>query len=182
MSLISLYKRLSEIESGRLIPASELDWQDEITDALQPEEWPEGVLSEIEASVILVLSQLRTSSGVPFFPSPVAGAHVRAEGASQHSTQGGERLSRATDFYVHWHNADHVLEIARRHPAVGGLGIYDSLMLQGTPGDYCMFHIDTRPQRVPWVGHGREPIEYVLQANEPARYHRLIADMLEAHA
>ena len=182
MGLNRLRHRLLQIDGGRLIPATELEWEDNVTAALQPEEWPGDVLDELEAGVVMVMSDIRTGSRAPMWPSPLTGGHVRTGGNSRHSTHGGERLSDAIDYFVRWADAARVLEVARRHPAVGGLGIYDSMMLNGEPGDHCMFHIDTRQDRVCWVGHGREPVEYVSQLHDPARYHRLIGAMLEAHA
>lgn len=158
--------------------ATELDWNKQITRRLRPEEWPDGVLKQMDAKVIMQLSMLREKTNVPMTPSPVAGAHVRETGNSQHSTQEGTRLSTATDFFVGWINAATVLHEAMAQQGIGGVGIYDKLMLQGTPGDFCMFHIDTRSDDIWWVGTGRDPIEYVYAHQDPDRFHQLIAQMI----
>lgn len=161
--------------------ASDLNWSQKVSKHLNPSEWPGDVLQHMTETVILALSDLRTSTGVPMIPSPVEGAHVRQrECASRHCTQGG-RLSDATDFFVAWQHAPRVLLHAAHQGSIGGLGIYDRLMLRGTPGDFCMFHIDTRTQPVRWVGHGREPVEYVYAHEDPARYYALISRMMESH-
>jgi len=162
--------------------ASELDWSSKVHPNLSRDEWPGDVLEHMTETVILAQSDLRKSSGVPMIPSPVEGAHVRhRECSSRHCTRNGKRLSDATDFFVRWEHAPRVLLYATHQGSIGGLGIYDRMMLRGTPGDFCMFHIDTRNDRVCWVGHGREPVEYVYSHEDPARYHALISRMFEAH-
>ena len=157
--------------------ASELNWQ-EIPN-FSPGEWPAGVLEQMDARVIQVLAAVRQR--LPrthrMDPSPVPGAHVRATGTSRHSTQGG-RLSDATDFFMDWQHAWDALIALQAEPRIGGLGIYTDMMWSGREGDRCMFHIDTRPERVEWVAWrvSRDtPTVYVNKARDPLEYHRIIA-------
>lgn len=168
------------------VAAAELDWQASVTENLQPNEWPDDVLEHMTAGVILELSDLREQVGAPVWPSPVLGAHVRhrtrrAGDGDRHATDNGSRLSDATDFFLRWADAPAYLRHAMRSERIGGIGIYDSMMLDGEPGDHCMMHIDTRPERVMWVGNGREPVEYVLEHSQPKRFYQLISAMLRSN-
>ena len=162
--------------------ATELDWSLKVRERLSRDEWPGDVLDHMTETVILALSDLRKTSGVAMIPSPVEGAHVRHRDCpSRHCTRNGSRLSDATDFFVQWQHAPRVLMCAMHQGSIGGLGIYDRMMLRGVPGDFCMFHIDTRTSPARWVGHGREPVEYVYAHQDPARYHARISRMFEQH-
>lgn len=136
-------------------------------------EWPEGVLEHMEADVIRVLQSIRFAAGYPVIPSPVPGAHVRhSYSGSRHSTKNGTRLSDATDFYCEWPHAQRVWHTILGHPGVGGAGIYTDMMLRGTEGDACMFHIDLRPTRVVWVAWRQDrnsPMNYVYDKAEQQR-------------
>lgn len=165
------------------VAAAELDWQASVTENLQPNEWPDDVLGYMTAGVILELSDLREQVGAPVWPSPVPRAHVREEDSiSRHSLKNGARLSDATDFFLRWADAPAYLRHAMRSERIGGIGIYDSMKFRGGPGTYCMMHIDTRPERVMWVGNGREPVEYVLEHSQPKRFYQLISAMLRSNA
>ena len=165
--------------------ASELDWGREVSPHLKPDEWPENVLDHLEARTVLTLSELREDVKRPAFPSPVYGAHVRhrvrspgASNGDRHATDDDRRLSDATDFFVHWRDAQAYFRAVQRHPKIGGNGVYNRMMLRGTPGDFCMFHVDSRPERVNWVGDGREPVIYVMETAEPRTYFSLLAEMM----
>lgn len=158
--------------------AAELNWSN--IRRLSPTEWPRGVLEHMGARVILALSDARDAlpPSHAFMPSPVVGGHVRTTGntANRHYAGNG-RLSDATDFFVAWPHAWDVLTELQRHPNIGGIGIYTDMMLRGVPGDYCMFHIDMRPNRLLWVGwrESREqPTQYVYHNSAPRMYHRLL--------
>lgn len=153
------------------------EWKKHVTDRLSPEEWPEGVLGGLDATVVVVLSEIRKAVGRSVWPSPVEGAHVRDSGDSRHSTQGGDRLSDATDWFVRWEDAPRFFTAALMHPDTGGVGIYDAMRFREKAGDYCMFHIDLRSDPLVWVGHGRDPVEYVYSSDEPARMYELIHRM-----
>lgn len=143
------------------------------------DEWPAGVLENMNATVILALSKARQA--VPashrMDPSPVPGSHVRKSGTSRHSTFGG-RLSDATDFFTDWAHAWDVHAALQRIPEIGGIGFYTDMMYRGTEGDRAMFHIDTRPERLNWVGWRTDrhsPTVYVYQHRDPLRYHHILA-------
>jgi hypothetical protein len=135
----------------------------------------------MDARVIMALIDAREAlpASHAFTPSPVPEGHVRLTGnpASRHYAGNG-RLSDATDFFVAWPHAWDVLtELQGQH--YGGIGIYTDMMLRGVPGDYCMFHIDLRPNRLLWVGwrDGRDqPTQYVYHNRDPLTYHRLLAE------
>jgi hypothetical protein len=137
--------------------ASELDWG-KLPD-FAPGEWPDGVLDQMQARVVQALQDIRTA---PLVPSPVAGAHVREHGTSEHSTDGGRRLANATDFFVAWRDLPHVAAEALAHPDVNGIGVYNAMRYNGEPGERAMMHIDCRPayRRAYWLGEGREPVTY----------------------
>ena len=166
--------------------AADMNWDRDVHHRLSPHEWPDGALEWMAPRVILELSSLRKQAGVPMYPSPVLGAHVRhrtrrAGDGDRHATDNGSRLSDATDFFVRWGDAPAVYRLAQAIPGIRGIGIYDAMMLRGTPGDFCMFHIDAPDEhagRALWVGHGREPVEYVSQATQPGRYYALLSQML----
>jgi len=135
----------------------------------------------MDKSIINTLSKARNvlPSLYSFYPSPVYGAHVRTVGTSRHSTQGGERLSDATDFFVEWKHAWKALEELRRIPEIGGLGIYTDMMFKGVEGDYCMFHIDNRPERIEWVSwrtDRNDSNKYVYLHSDPIMYHNILVD------
>jgi len=171
---------------GQIDSAADLDWDTEVTPYLRPDEWPEGVLGQMDARVVLALSDLREKTDVPMIPSPVSGAHVRdGTSGSRHSVHGGDRLSDATDFFVPWVGAEDVWDAANRHPGIGGIGLYDQMMLRGTPGELCMVHIDCREEEdIAWIGHGRtsagRPQEYVYCRNEPDRFQQLFDEIFNA--
>ena len=159
------------------MPASELDWSSDIHERLSPGEWPAGTLDHISADTILLLSSARGIANCPFWPSPVPRAHVRHEySQSQHSTHERTRLAKATDFFTRWQDAPKVLRILQSTHA-GGIGIYDSLAFRGSPGDFCMFHIDTRPERLLWAGVGRDPVRYIVEAADPSAYYNAVFEM-----
>lgn len=158
--------------------ASDLNWAE--VPNFGAREWPSGVLDQMSAGVIRALANARQTlpGSHRIDPSPVAGAHVRPTGSSRHSTRGGARLSDATDFYTDWDYAAAVLAALRRVPEIGGIGIYTDMMWSGQEGDRAMFHIDTRPDRLEWVGwreSRRDPIQYVYLHRDPERYHQIIA-------
>lgn len=159
--------------------ASEGDWDTLASDKITKEEFPEGVLDWLDFEVIKVLALLRAKTAVPLMPSPVAGAHVRQVGTSQHSTKGGTRLSQGTDFFVRWKHAAHVLETARSIPEIGGLGFYTDMIYRGKENTYAMFHIDLRKDRIEWLGWREDrnaPTRYVYLGRYPKQYHKLLND------
>ena len=140
--------------------ASELDW-DELPN-FSPDEWPAGVLSQMHEDIIHYVQDVRMHTG-PLYPSPVAGAHVRSSGTSRHSTEGGERLSDATDLFLEWRHVSDIVAEALAHPGINGIGLYDAMIFWGgEPGDWAMIHLDARPpsEAAYWMGEGREPVRY----------------------
>ena len=164
--------------------ASALDWGRDVTHRISPNEFPAGVLDHMDAQVILVLSDLREDVGLPLMPSPIYGAHVRQTGGSRHSIDGGSRLSDATDFFCSWGAAWKYLDAARRHPQIGGIGIYTDMLfnprgLTPNEGDWAMIHIDLRPAHLEWVGWREDrnsKLKYVSLQNDPLDYHRILAE------
>lgn len=164
--------------------ASALDWGRDVTHRISPNEFPAGVLDHMDAQVILVLSDLREDVGLPLMPSPIYGAHVRQTGGSRHSIDGGSRLSDATDFFCSWGAAWKYLDAARRHPQIGGIGIYTDMLfnprgLTPNEGDWAMIHIDLRPAHLEWVGWREDrskPTQYIYLARSPLDYYKTLAE------
>lgn len=164
--------------------ASELNWSDEINPNLAPHEWPGDVLDYMDARIIRVMSDIRSMAGVPMFPSPLQGAHVRHRArrpgnGDRHATDNGKRLADGTDFFVRWEDAPAVVEAIRQHRGIQCFGLYNRMSFKGTPGDFCMIHVDLRDQPISWVGNGRSPIEYVYDVVEPDRFKRLMSEALD---
>lgn len=164
--------------------ASEMNWK-EISPHLGRHEYPGDVLEHMNPRIIRIQSRLRDTVGRPLYPSPVAGAHVRHRARSpgafdgdRHATDNGNRLSDATDFFCAWEDAEAYMVAAAKDDEIGGIGIYDAMKFRGPAGTYCMMHIDGRPGRVLWVGHGRDPVEYVMQHNDRERYTRLLLEAI----
>ena len=143
-----------------------------------PSEWPGDVLERMDPQVIQTLSTIRNHlpDDHAMIPSPVPAAHVRTTGESRHSTQGGSRLSDATDVFMAWKHVWRAWMWAQRCASVGGLGIYTDMRYGGEVGAMAMLHIDCRPGRIVWVGHGRDPVEYTYLVSEPIRFHRIISE------
>ncbi len=142
--------------------ASQLDWSK--IDKFSPGEWPDGVLEYMDDRIIYALRDIRVKSGCTMWPSPVYGAHVRHDKGNRHNTLQRTRLADATDFFTTWKDAEAVLETILLFPnVIKGFGVYDSMKFKtDIVGEYCMFHIDTRPVGpVCWWGQGREPVIYV---------------------
>ena len=143
-----------------------------------PDEWPYGVLESMDPQIIQTLANIRNKlpDDHAMIPSPVPAAHVRTTGDSRHSTRRGERLSDATDVFMHWRHVWRAWMWAQRCVSVGGLGIYTDMKYNGEVGAMAMLHIDCRQDRVVWVGHGRDPVEYTYLVREPIKFHRIISE------
>jgi hypothetical protein len=157
--------------------ASELNWSQ--IRRFSPREWPPGVLEQMNASVIRELANVRSRlpADHTMTPSPLIAAHVRPQGTSRHSIQGGTRLSDATDIFMHWNTVWRAWLEAMRNPAVGGLGIYLDTVLHGASRP--MLHFDTRPERVVWVRYrptaNSSPV-YVYHHSQPVHFHRVLGE------
>lgn len=106
-------------------------------------EFPSNTLNRMEGEVIEELFGIRKDWGKSIFPASLVAGHVRESGTSQHSTDGGKKLSKATDFFP----VGNVIEcwhmIQETRPNIGGLGIYfDTNRFNKQPGP--MIHIDIR--------------------------------------
>ena len=156
--------------------AAQLDWK--AIDRFSADEWPDGVLDRMDPQVIQTLANIRNKlpDDHAMIPSPVPAAHVRTTGESRHSTQGGKRLSDATDVFMSWRHVWRAWMWAQRCVSVGGLGIYTDMKYSGEVGAMAMLHIDCRQDRVVWVGHGRDPVEYTYLVREPIKFHRIIGE------
>lgn len=144
-----------------------------LTESFNPDEWPAGVLDQMHPDLFHnCLFPLREQSGVPMTPSPLAAAHVRTQGNSRHSTQGGKRLSDATDSFIPTHSASIIrwLTTAQRIPAIGGIGLY----FDTKPS--VMTHIDARPERLQWI---RVEGDYIYMHRDPSMYFAELAKQLE---
>lgn len=160
--------------------AIDLDWN--AIARFSKSEWPSGALEQMDARVILALSVMRDSlpNDHAIKPSPIIGAHVRQHGTSRHSTQGGTRLSDATDFYIPggWKQALAAWQEAQRVEDIGGIGIYLNRWLGSPDAITPMMHIDTRPNRLLWVCHdGIGGEEYVYLHSNPRRFFTLLAEV-----
>ena len=160
--------------------ASQIKWS--TIDHFSPGEWPVGVLDQMDSGVIFALDTVRNEAGVIMRPSPVPEAHVRDSGASRHSTQGGTRLSDATDVFVwdSWEDALKVWQEAQRVPELGGIGIYVNRKW-GEP--MPMLHFDCRPDRLLWVCRtnpttGKD--QYIYLHSDPVLFFEVLANGMES--
>lgn len=140
-----------------------IDWSR--TTHFKPSEWPAGTLERMEPELLHAVFELRKRCGASMIPSPLYDAHVRTTGTSRHSTQGGKRLSDATDIFVtSWPGVWKAWNEALKLP-FGGIGLYADTQL-GKP--MPMLHLDMRPERVMWVRHSKT--EYVYFNNNPMAF------------
>ncbi len=152
-----------------------------------PEEWPEGVLSQMSQGVVAALFDVRNNlpAYAGLYPSPVARAHVRSEAStSRHSTLNGSRLSDATDFFVRKEHFHLVFREILRHRKIQGFGVYNNALYRGTREDYFMIHIDTRPhhEAMLWAADKEEgDFKYTYHSitAAPQKYFRLLGKMGE---
>lgn len=139
------------------------------------DEWPAGALDEMDADLFNdCVFPLRNLSGVPMWPSSLLAAHVRPNGTSRHSTQGGTRLSYATDLHVNSiGRMIKVMNFAESIPAIGGIGIYFNT---NTP----MVHIDKRPNRLVWLCYENEQGEtiYLYRENDAVKFYKKLGELL----
>lgn len=154
--------------------ASEINWG--AIKRFSAAEWPPGTLEHMDASVITALAAVRDSlpRDHAMTPSPVPAAHVRHIGSSRHSTQGGTRLSDATDVFMPggWKQALAAWQAAQRVPEIGGIGFYLDKWL-GSPGNITpMLHIDCRPDRLLWVCLGNQ---YIYLHSNPEQFFLMMA-------
>lgn len=142
---------------------------------LHQDEWPKGVLEQMDASVIEALFELRKLANVPMTPSSLADAHVRQDGNSMHSTKGGTRLASATDIHVKtYENLMKVMSVVEKIPAITGFGVYFDT---NTP----LFHIDTlREQPLMWVAFkgAKGKREYLYRENNPHAFYKKLGELL----
>lgn len=138
---------------------------------MQPHEWPAGTLEHMSAELFTdIVFPIREKTLVPMWPSKLFGAHVRHDGTSRHSTQGGARLADATDMHVKAHkDMLKVLVALEANDFVGGIGLYFDT---NTP----MIHMDRRPGRVIWL---RVAGEYIYRHKDPVRFYKELGKALE---
>jgi uncharacterized protein YcbK (DUF882 family) len=108
------------------------------------------------------------------WPSALAEAHVRDSGKSQHSTNGGERLSSATDMHLETISLMIAsMAVAESIDAIGGIGIYFNT---NTP----MIHIDTRPDRLVWLCYkdNSGKLVYLYRENDYAKFYKKLGELL----
>lgn len=158
---------------------AELDWS--AIPRFSPGEWPEGVLAHMEGRLIRVLADVRgrLPATHAMTPSPLVRAHVREHGSSRHSTNGGKRLSDATDVFLQWHTIWDAWREALREPRIGGLGIYVDTFMGDPNATRPMLHIDLRPERVMWVCwrvHETADPTYTYHHLDPNTFHRILAE------
>jgi hypothetical protein len=140
-------------------------------DKFSPGDWPEGVLDCMDAAIIVNgVFPLRDKSGVPMWPSSLFEAHIRTEGNSRHSTQGGTRYSDATDMHVKTYAQMILLMgVAESIEYIGGIGIYFDTE---TP----LIHIDGRPQRLVWIR--TDEGDYVYRENDPVIFYKVLFEQM----
>jgi hypothetical protein len=158
--------------------AAELDWS--TIQRFRAGEWPDGTLQHMDGRLIRVLDRIRNRlpKGHSMTPSPLRGAHVRESGTSRHSTQGGRRLSDATDIFMRWSTVWDAWAECLRDPAVGGLGIYVDTFLGDATRTRPMLHIDLRPERLMWVCWrvtSRVDPFYTYHHLNPLEFHKVLA-------
>lgn len=160
--------------------ATQLDW---LGQRFSKSEWPEGVLSQMDAKVIGALFNIRNNLPPThaLYPSPLYGAHVRNDDTgSRHSIDHGQRLSDATDFFCKREHAAEVWFEILKHPSVSGIGVYRNSLYRGSTTEYTMFHIDTRPfsQKAMWVADRETPnesFEYFSINQNPQKFFEILA-------
>lgn len=159
--------------------ATELDW--ETIPNFSQREWPSTALYNMQADLIQTLADVRRvlPTNYTMTPSPLLRAHVREYGGSRHSTNGGLRLSDATDIFMQWDTIWGAWQEMLQDPRIGGIGLYvDSYM--GNPSKTRpMFHIDLRPERVMWVCWKVRPHSdptYTFHHRDPLTFHRILAE------
>lgn len=148
-----------------------------------PEEWPEGALSQMDARVVSALFTIRNNLPVThtLWPSPVYAAHVRNDDTgSRHSIEHGKRLSDATDFFCKREHAAMVFFEILKQPRVFGIGVYRNALFRGSTEDYTMFHIDTRSgyEKAMWVADRespKEPFQYTSINRDPQKFFEVLA-------
>lgn len=135
-------------------------------------EWPGNVTEQMAPSLFhRCLFPLRIACGFPMWPSQFETAHVRDFGGSRHSTNGGARLSDATDQHVSTYGRlVEVFHQAQQIKAIGGIGIYFDT---NTP----MFHIDERSDRIMWLRvtevdeDGNNKQRYIYYHHDPIQFY-----------
>lgn len=160
--------------------ANNLDWNGQ---RFSPEEFPEGVLSQMDSRVIAALFDIRNAlpASCPLWPSPLYGAHVRNDDTgSMHSLNHGRNLSRATDFFCNRSQANLVWLTTLMQPRVHGVGIYRNSLFKGSVNDFCMIHLDVRPHssRAIWVAdreNPSEPFTYYSLNKNPREFTEVLA-------
>lgn len=163
------------------VPATYLDWQ--TIPNFTPSEFPEGVLERLDGRVVEALQDIRTTSEVLLYPSPLYGAHVRDDSSgSRHNTRGG-RLSDATDFFVLKSQAHKVYQAVMNHPAINGAGFYQGSIFRGNPDLWCLCHIDIRPRNeaVFWTARRKETegYSYTYLHNSPRDYFKILEEICQ---
>lgn len=160
--------------------AADLDWSQ--VNRFSASEWPPGVLAQMSPDIILAQAAVRDAlpASHVFKPSPVARAHVRDAGTSRHSTQGGTRLSDATDTFIPggWRQALDAWQEAQRHPGIGGIGFYVSRWL-GSPDQITpMIHLDCRPERLLWVCRKHNGVDqYIYLHSDPKLFFEVMGSV-----
>lgn len=143
---------------------------------LSASEWPNGALEQMDANLFVdCVFPLRKSSGIPMTPSSLLGAHVRSDGNSQHSTQGGTRLSTATDIQVSSiSRMVSVMNYAEQLPSIGGIGIYFDT-------NKPLIHIDSRKGRLVWIARKNEKgeREYIYRENDSIKFYKTLAEEIK---
>lgn len=136
-------------------------------------DWPVGVLKRMDSLILTeCIFPLRIKSGVPMWPSSMYSAHIREDGKSQHSIEGG-RLSTATDMHVKTiPEMLKVMSVAESIDAIGGIGIYFDT---NTP----LVHIDGRKGRLMWLRY----IEcnkqfYLYRENDYVKFYKKLGELL----
>lgn len=131
-----------------MTPATKLNWK--TIDNFSKDEFPEGVLANLDAEFIRTLSKFRDNLGSELYPSPLPDGWVRTKGSkgSQHYAVG--RLSTAGDVFLS-ESQDPRTAFTRACQYFKGVGIYYDTIYEGKPR--IMLHIDTRDTATTWCRH-----------------------------
>ena len=167
-------------------PATELDWDSQITNRFRPSEWPDGTLQHMGAHLLLAVSDVRAAlpSSHAMIPSPALNAHVRHDDpGSYHNTDGQKQLSRATDLFMdNWDHAMRAFYEALQHPQLHGIGLYIGTWMGSRDNIMPMLHLDIRSYTQLWVAHRdrvQDPLEYVMLNTHPRKFHSLLGEALQ---
>lgn len=159
----------------KVIPdhAGLLDWDH--LDHFSPDEFPDGVLENIEADLVISLEGYRDVLGFPVIPSPVVAGWFRKDGSATSRHYAFNRLSDGGDVFPQCDIRQAFL-VALNCQWWGGIGIYlDTTGPSGQPEP--MLHLDLRPGRTIWMRYEGRYIYPARSGAERNEFWRRLGDL-----